>query len=426
MSRSVDAAPRSPSAPVVSTPDRGGLRRVAITGMGTVNSLGLDAPTTLTALREGRCGISDLAFRDVERLTVRIGAQIHDWRPENWFNRQQIMLYDKFTQFTLIAAKEAVAQSGLEFHGELGLCSGVILGTAGGGLNTWDENYRVVYEEGKNRVHPFVVPKLMNNAATSHVSIEFDLRGPSFTVATACASSNHAMGLAFQMVRSGAARAMLTGGSEAMLCFGGVKAWEGLRVMSRDACRPFSANRNGMVQGEGAGVFVFEDYDHARTRGADILAEVVGFAMSSDAQDIVMPSAQGAERAITGAMRDGGLNPEDVGYINAHGTGTAANDKTECAAVARAFGHHADRLMISSTKSMHGHIIGGTGAVELLAGIMALRDGVIAPTIGYQEPDPECALDVVPNEAREAKVDAILSNAFAFGGLNAVIALRKA
>ncbi len=405
---------------------RDGLRRVVITGAGTINALGHDVKTTMEAYREGRCGITQLEFRDVERLSIQIGAQVHNWLPETYFNRQQILLYDKFTQFTLLAAKQAVEQSGLHFEGALGLRSGVILGTAGGGLNTWDENYRAVYEEGKNRVHPFVVPKLMNNAAASHVSMEFGLRGPAFTVATACASSNHAMGLAFQMVRSGAAEVMLSGGSEAMLCFGGVKAWEGLRVMSKDACRPFSANRNGMVQGEGAGVFVFESYEHAKARGAEILAEVVGFAMSSDAQDIVMPSAQGAERAISGAIADAGLNPEQVGYINAHGTGTAANDKTECAAVARAFGHHADRLMISSTKSMHGHLIGGTGAVELLACIMALRDGVIAPTINYQEPDPECALDVVPNEAREAKVDAVLSNAFAFGGLNAVIALRRA
>ncbi|MRX50837.1 beta-ketoacyl-ACP synthase II [Paracoccus sp. S-4012] len=402
------------------------MRRVAITGAGTINALGHDVPATLEAFREGRCGIGQLEFRDVERLTIQIGAQVRGYDPQAHFNRQQITLYDRFTQFTLLAAKEAVAQSGLSFQGELGLCSGVVLGTAGGGLNTWDENYRVVYEEGKNRVHPFVVPKLMNNAAASHVSMEFGLRGPAFSVSTACASANHAMGLAFQMIRAGAAKVMLTGGSEAMLVFGGVKAWEGLRVMSKDACRPFSANRNGMVQGEGAGVFVFEDWDHARARGAEILAEVVGFAMTADAADIVMPSAQGAERAIAGAMADARLAPETFGYINAHGTGTAANDKTECAAVAHAFGPHADRVMISSTKAMHGHVIGGTGAVELLACIMALRDGVIAPTIGYEEPDPECALDVVPNEAREAKVGAVLSNAFAFGGLNAVLALKRA
>ncbi|WP_289042064.1 beta-ketoacyl-[acyl-carrier-protein] synthase family protein [uncultured Aliiroseovarius sp.] len=401
------------------------MRRVVITGQGTINALGRNVRETLEAMREGRCGIGDLDFQDVDRLSIRIGAQIKGYEAEANFNRQQIALYDRFTQFTLLAAREAIGQSGLGFSGELATRSGVVLGTSGGGMNTLDENYRTVYADGKNRVHPFVVPKLMNNAAASHVSMEWNLKGPSFTVATACASSNHAMGQAMQMIRTGMADVMITGGSEAMLCFGGIKAWEGLRVMSKDACRPFSANRNGMVQGEGAAVFVFEDYDHARARGAEILAEVVGFAMTSDAADIVMPSKQGASRAIVGAMKDAGLNPGDVGYINAHGTGTAANDKTECAAVADAFGPHADVLMISSTKSMHGHLIGGTGAVELLACIMALRDGVIAPTIGYQEPDPECALDVVPNVARDAKVDAVLSNAFAFGGLNAVLALRS-
>ncbi|MBE9638075.1 beta-ketoacyl-ACP synthase II [Salipiger mangrovisoli] len=401
------------------------MKRVVITGAGTINALGRGVPATFEAMREGRCGIGELEFRDVERLAIRIGGQVKGYEPEETFNRQQLALYDRFTQFALIAAREAIAQSGLEFHGDMADRSGVVLGTSGGGLTTQDENYRSVYEEGKNRVHPFVVPKLMNNAAASHVSMEFNLRGPTFTVATACASSNHAMGLAFQMVRSGACPAMITGGAESMLCFGGVKAWEGLRVMSKDACRPFSANRNGMVQGEGAGVYVFEDYDHARARGADILAEVVGFAMTSDAADIVMPSKQGAARAISGALRDGRIDRDEVGYINAHGTGTAANDKTECAAVADAMGPQADRLMISSTKSMHGHCIGGTGAVELLACIMALRDGVIAPTIGHEEFDAECALDVVPNEAREADVSVVLSNAFAFGGLNAVLALRK-
>ncbi len=402
------------------------MRRVVITGQGTINALGRNVPETLEAMREGRCGIGALEFQDVERLSIRIGAQVKGYDAEAHFNRQKIALFDRFTQFTMLAASEAIDQSGLSFSGEVATRAGVVLGTSGGGMNTLDENYRSVYEDGKNRVHPFVVPKLMNNAAASHVSMEWNLKGPSFTVATACASSNHAMGQAMQMIRGGMADVMVTGGSEAMLCFGGIKAWEGLRVMSKDACRPFSANRNGMVQGEGAAVFVFEEYEHAKARGAEILAEIVGFAMTSDASDIVMPSKQGAARAITGAMQDGGLNPEDICYINAHGTGTAANDKTECAAVADAFGHHADDLMISSTKSMHGHLIGGTGAVELLACVMALRDGVIAPTIGYEDADPECALDVVPNEAREANVGATLSNAFAFGGLNAVLALRKA
>ncbi|WP_281967930.1 beta-ketoacyl-[acyl-carrier-protein] synthase family protein [Roseovarius nanhaiticus] len=402
------------------------MKRVVITGAGTINALGRDVPQTLEAMREGRSGISELEFRDVERLAIRIGGQVKGYDPDGDFTRQQLALYDRFTQFTLIAARQAIAQSGIEFNEELSLRAGVVLGNSGGGMTTLDENYRSVYEDGKNRVHPFVVPKLMNNAAASHVSMAWGLRGPAFTVSTACASSNHAMAQAFQMVHGGLAPVMLTGGSESMLCFGGVKAWEGLRVMSKDGCRPFSANRNGMVQGEGAGIFVFEEYEHACARGAEILAEVAGYAMTSDASDIVMPSKEGAARAISGALRDARIAPEEVGYINAHGTGTAANDKTECAAVADVFGRHADKLMMSSTKSMHGHLIGGTGAVELLACIMALRDGVIAPTINYDEPDPECALDVVPNEAREAHVDVALSNAFAFGGLNAVLALRRA
>lgn len=401
------------------------MRRVVITGSGTINSLGHDVPTTLEAMREGRCGIGPLDIRDVDRLSVKIGGQVKNFDEQTHFNRQQISLYDRFTQFTLLAARQAMEQAGVAPTGQLANRSGVVLGTSGGGLPTQDDNYRAVYEEGKNRVHPLIIPKLMNNAAACHVSIEWNLRGPSFTVATACASSNHAMGQAFQMIRTGMADLMVTGGSESMLCFGGVKAWEGLRVMSKDACRPFSATRNGMVQGEGAGIFVFEEYEAARKRGAEILAEVVGFSMSSDASDIVMPSKHGAARAIAGALTDAGLARESVGYINAHGTGTTANDKTECAAVADVFGSHADRLMISSTKSMHGHLIGGTGAVELLACIMALRDGVIAPTIGYEEPDPECALDVVPNEARDAGVEVVLSNAFAFGGLNAVLALKR-
>ncbi len=401
------------------------MKRVVITGAGTINALGHNVPETFEAMREGHCGIGPLEMRDVERLAVQIGAQVSGFASDKIFNRQQLALYDRFTQFALIAAREAMAQSGLEFSGALSAKSGVVLGNSGGGMQTLDENYRTVYEDGKNRVHPFVVPKLMNNAAASHISMEFNLKGPSFTVASACASSNHAMAQAFQMVRSGMAPVMITGGTESMLCFGGVKAWEGLRVMSKDACRPFSATRNGMVQGEGAGVFVFEEMDHAKARGADILAEVIGFAMTSDAADIVMPSRQGASRAIAGALEDAGVNRDEVGYINAHGTGTAANDKTECSAVADVFGPHADRLMMSSTKSMHGHLIGGTGAVELLACIMALRDGVVAPTIGYEEADPECALDVVPNEAREASVEVALSNAFAFGGLNAVLALRR-
>ena len=403
-----------------------GSGRVAITGAGTINSLGHDVPATLAALAEGRSGIGPLDLPEIDRLGIRIGGQVRDFDAAASYSRQELLLYDSFTRFALHAAAEAVANSGLDFAGELGERSGVVVGTGVGGAETLDENYGVLFREEKNRVHPLVIPKMMNNAAGSHISMLHGLKGPNFTVSTACASSNHAMGLAFQLVRSGAAPAMVTGGCEAPLSFGGIKAWEGLRVMSRDGCRPFSKTRNGMVQGEGAGMFVFEDWEHATARGADILAEVVGFGMTSDASDIVMPSQHGATRAMAAALAEAGLAPDDVGYINAHGTGTAANDRTECAAVRQAFGPAADRVMISSTKSMHGHLLGGTGAVELLACIMALRDGVIAPTINYEEPDPDCDLDVVPNAAREADVGVVLTNAFAFGGLNAVLALRRA
>jgi nodulation protein E len=402
------------------------VRRVVITGAGTINPLGHDVPATLAAMQAGTCAIGPLDIRDVDRLQIQIGAQVRGYDEADHFSRQDLTLYDRFTQFALLSAAQAMGQAGLDLSGDAGERAGVILGTSGGGLNTQDDNYRAVYAEGKNRVHPFIVPRLMANAAASHVSIRHNLRGPVLTISTACASSNHAMGQALGMIRGGMADVMLTGGTEAMLCFGGIKAWEGLRVMSRDGCRPFSADRNGMVQGEGGAVFVFEEREHARARGANILCEVAGFAMSSDAADIVTPSAEGAARAMRGALADGGIALADVGYINAHGTGTAVNDRTETQAIRDVFGAHADALQVSSTKAMHGHLIGGTGAVELLSCIMALRDGVIAPTIGLSAPDPACDLDYVANTARQARVDVAMSNAFAFGGLNAVLALRRA
>lgn len=399
------------------------MQRVVITGAGTVNPLGHTVSATFDAFRGGRCAIGPLNIRDVDRLSVRIGAQVRDWQAEDHFDARQIALYDRSTQFAMVAAAEAVQRSGLVFQGSLAERSGVILGTAGGGLTTTDDNYRAVYEERKDRVHPLVVPRLMNSASTSHLSMCYGLTGPAFSISSACASSNHAMGLAFQMIRSGAAPVMLTGGSEAMLCFGGIKAWEGLRVMARDACRPFSVQRGGMVQGEGAAIFVFEDRDHALARGASILAEVAGFGMASDAADIVMPSQKGAARVMRLALADAGMDPREVGYLNAHGTGTAANDRIESAAILEVFG--GDPPPVSSTKSMHGHLIGATGAVELLSVILALQEGVLAPTVGYLGPDPECLQDVVANTARKAQVDAALSNAFSFGGLNAVLALRR-
>ena len=398
------------------------MRRVVITGAGTVNALAQDVPGTWDAMRAGRCGIGPLDLPDLERLTVRIGAAVRDWDAARHLERAVVAQTDRFAQFALVAAAQAMVQSGLVL-GEGEDC-GVILGTAGGGLQTQDDSFRAVYSGGKNRVAPLTVPKLMASAGASQVSMAHGIRGPVFTVSSACASSNHAIGLAFQMVRSGACRAVLAGGSEAMLSFGGIKAWEGLRVMSQQACRPFSRTRDGMVQGEGAAVFVLEEREAALSRGAEVLAEVAGFAMTADAGDLVVPSVDGAARAMAGALRDAGIAPGAVGYVNAHGTGTAVNDRTEAMALWQVFGGQVPP--VSSTKAMHGHVIGATGAVELLACLMALREGVIAPTIGFEEPDPDCALDVVPNKARAALVDVALSNAFAFGGLNAVLALRRA
>jgi len=398
-------------------------RRVAITGAGTVNALAPDVPGTLAALTEGRVAIGPMAFEEIERLAVQIGAQIRDWDAEARFTRQELSLYDRAVQFAVEAGRQAVAQAGLCLTEAESLRAGVVMGTGGGGYTTIDDSYRAVHAQGKNRVHPFTIPRLMHNAAAAHLAMRHGLKGPSFTVSTACASSNHAMGLAFQMVRSGAAPVMLAGGAEATLCFGGLKAWEGLRVMSPDGCRPFCASRNGMVQGEGAAVFVFEDMERARARGAPVLAEVAGFAMSSDAGDIVMPDPDGAVRAMRGALADAGLPSDAVGYINAHGTATTANDRSEAQAIRTVFDTPPP---VSATKSMHGHLLGAAGAVELLSLLLALGEGVIPPTAGWREADPALlGLDVVPNEARRAPVDAALSNAFAFGGMNACLALRR-
>lgn len=401
------------------------MRRVVITGAGTINALASDFPGTLAALADGRSAIGPLEFPDVERLSVRIGAQVKGFDPEAHFDRTKLSFYDRFTQFALVAARDAMAQAGLTQVPGDPTRWGAVIGTAGGGNSTVNDAFRAVFAEGKNRVHPFTVPRLMNNAAASHLTMDWGLMGPAFSVATACASSNHAIGLAFQMIRSGMADGMLAGGAESMLNFGGLKAWEGLRVMSPDGCHPFSLGRNGMVQGEGAGVYVLESLDGAQARGAEILAEIKGFCMTSDAGDIVMPSVEGAARAMRGALADAGVDAEAIGYINAHGTGTAANDRTEAAAIHAVFGPRAAAVPVSSTKAMHGHCIGATGAIELAACLLALRAGVIAPTVNFTAPDPDCALDVVPNTAREARVDTVISNAFAFGGLNAVLVLGR-
>jgi nodulation protein E len=398
-----------------------GRRRVAITGFGVVSGLGVGYRAHAEGLAEGRCAIAPIELIDPSRLLIRIAAEAKAYRGDERWTRQDRLLYDRITQMALTATEEAVEASGIAFDGPR---TATVIATAMGGLHTQDENYRIVYEEAKNRVHPFIIPRLMANAPVSQVTMKYGLRGPAWSVSTACSSSNHAIGQAFHLVRSGTVDAAVTGGTESVLCFGGIKAWEGLRVMSKDGCRPFSRDRNGMVLGEGCGILILEEMERARARGAPILAEIAGAGASADAGDIVAPDPEGAAMAMRAALADAAMDAEEVGYVNAHGTATALNDRTEAEAIRRALGRQAERVMVSSTKSMHGHAIGAAGALEAAACVMALKDGVVAPTVNRAEEDPEIGLDVVPNEAREARVDAALSNAFAFGGLNAVLAFR--
>jgi nodulation protein E len=403
------------------------MRRVAITGMGAISSLGHDAAANWSAMREGRSAIGPITNIATDLLLIKIAAEVRGYDPLKHFDAKRLIVYDRVSQFAMIAAREAIAQSGLEFRASgLGERTACIIGTGIGGENTHDEQSRRFYGDKNPRVHPLTIVRLMANAPACQVTMEHGLTGPSFAVVSACASANHAMSQAFEMVRSGKVDFAVTGGSEACITIPCVKAWEAVRVTADDTCRPFCKQRRGMVLGEGAGIFVLEEYEHARARGATILAEFAGAGMSADAGDIVLPSEAGAAKALAGALADARLAPADVDYVNAHGTGTPANDPTESKAIRRVFGADADRLAVSSTKSMHGHALGAAGAIELIAAIGALRDGVAPPTANFIDPDPECTLDYVPNVAREMPVRAVLSNSFAFGGLNSVVALKRA
>jgi nodulation protein E len=404
------------------------MRRVVITGMGAVSALGVGAETLWQGLCAGHSGIRPLQHPDAERLRVKIAAQVPDsFDPTANIDERTLPLLDRTSEFALHAAREAITQCGLDFHQNgLGVRTAVVVGTGVGGETTQDEQSRRLYGENANRAHPLTIVRLMTNASASQISIAYGLRGPTFAVASACASANHAIIQAAQMIRYGLADVAVTGGTEACLTYGALRAWEAMRVLADDDCRPFSANRHGLVLGEGAGIFVLEELEHAQARGAVVLAELAGSGMTADATDIVMPSPEGAAAAMKQALADAGLNADDVDYINAHGTGTQANDVSETRAIRLAFGAQADRLAVSSTKSMHGHALGASGALELVAVIGALRDGVVPPTLNLDQPDPACDLDYVPNVARQTPVRAALSNSFAFGGLNAVLALKRA
>ncbi len=396
-----------------------------------ISALGRDRQQFWQSLADGRSGIGPIPPNvgpdpemGMNQVRFKNGAAVVGYDSEAYFPRKAASFMDRFAQFTVIATREALAQANVEWTEDLRERTAIITGTCMGGRFTEEAGYWELFHHGRSRVHPLTIPLGMSNAGASHISMEFGLHGPAYTISTACSSSAHAIGNALWMVRSGAAPMALAGGSEAPLFLGGLKAWEAMRVVSPDTCRPFSANRSGMILGEGAAIIVIEPLESALARGVTPLAEIVGFGMSADACHVTQPSAEGAARAIRGALRDGNLAPEQVGYINAHGTATEANDRMESTAIHDVFGSRAGSLPVSSTKSMHGHTLGAAGAIEAVATVLALQNGILPPTANFTELDPQCELDVIPNQSRATQAEIALSQSFAFGGLNAVLAFR--
>ncbi len=383
--------------------------------------MGGDVPTLWSALQAGRSGIGPITGIPTDRLSASIAAEIAGFDGAAHFDNRRLAVLDRTAQLAIVAAREAVRHAALTPDPAQAQRRGAIM-AATIGQSSLDAAYLAFYGEGASRVHPLTVPRVMPNAPASHLSIEFGLHGPCYGVASACASANHAIGLAADTIRAGRAEVILTGGADASIVVGVFKCWEALRVLSADTCRPFSRDRTGLVLGEGAAVLVLEDWDHAQRRGAAVLAEVAGSGMSADGADITAPDVGGAAAAMQAALDDAGLDASEIGYVNAHGTGTRLNDRVESAALRRVFGRPPP---VSSSKSMFGHCLSAAGALEAVAAIMALRDGVLPPTAGFRETDPECDVDCVPEVARAVPIQAALSNSFAFGGLNAVLAFRK-
>jgi nodulation protein E len=401
-------------------------RRVAITGIGVLSALGPNRPAFWSGLSEGRSGIrpieGPLEGMDASRLRFRNGAQVAGYDPSAHFEPKALDLLDLFAQYALVAAREAMSDASPVITPHR---TGIITGCCVGGQSTEDQGFVDLYKEKRGRVNPMTIPRIMANAGASQISMELGVTGPVYTISTACASANHAIGQAFWMVRSGALDLALTGGSEAIFSLGFLKAWEAMRVVAPDTCRPFSRDRKGLILGEGASILILEPLEAALARGARVYAEIAGFGMSSDAHHITQPSADGASLAMRNALDDARIPPDSIGYINAHGTGTLANDTTETKSIRQVFGPHASRLAVSSTKSMTGHALGAAGALEAAATALALASGILPPTANYTGLDPTCDLDVIPNTARRKRVEFALSNAFAFGGLNAVLVLKQ-
>jgi len=395
------------------------MRRVAITGVGVVSALGHSRAAFFESLRLGRCAIGPIESVATDGLKFHCAAEVRGFDPLQWFDPRAVEQLDRSVWFAGAAAAQAVEDSGLGLRGPR---AAVVTGSSIGGKVSEDAVYRQLYAERRTRFDPLTIPRVMTNASASYLSMRYGVTGPVYTVSTACASAAHAIGQAFWMVRSGMVDAALTGGTEAPFTPGMLRGWEAMRVVAPDTCRPFSLERRGLILGEGAAMFVLEPLEAALARGVHVWAELRGCGMSADAHHITMPSADGAAAALRAALADAALDASRIGYINAHGTGTPANDATETRAIRQVF---ATPPPVSSTKSMHGHALGAAAAIEAAATVFALHEGLLPPTMNYLTPDPECDLDVVANAARPATIEFALSNSFAFGGLNAVLAFGR-
>lgn len=401
------------------------MKKIVITGIGCISSLGKNADEFIANVIAGNSGIAPITLFDNTHFKAKVAAEVKNYDQTKFFTSEQLSLLDRYAQFALLSTSEAINDAQLHINESNSHRVAVIHGSGVSGQTTQDENYYKLYGENAKRLHPYTVPKLMCGSAASHISMEFGITGPTFTTASACSSAAHAIATACMFLRSGLIDTVITGGAEAPVTPGSIKAWESLRVMSYDTCRPFSASRNGMVIGEGAGTLILETLEHAQSRGAKIYAELAGFGMSSDAHNIIQPSEAGPTRAIQAALDDAGIKPHEVQYINAHGTGTPQNDPVETRAIRNVLNGSANRIAVSSTKSTHGHALGAAAALESIATIGAIQKQTAPPTMNYVETDPECDLDYVPNEARPMEIDTALCNSFAFGGLNVSLVYKR-
>ncbi|MED4750075.1 beta-ketoacyl-ACP synthase II [Brevibacillus choshinensis] len=408
-------------------------RRVVITGVGVISPVGNDAQTFWNSLLEGKSGIDRLTAFDASEYPTQIAGEVKDFNPELYMDKKEVRRTDRFVQFGLAAAKMAFEDAKLEVTAENAERVGVYIGSGIGGLSTWEEQHTVLLEKGPRRVSPFFIPMLIANMASGAVSIQYGAKGPTSSAITACATGTNAIGDALRLIQFDHADVMIAGGAEATvrpMAFAGfcsAKAMSTRNDEPQKASRPFDVDRDGFVMGEGAGVVILEELEHAKKRGATIIAEVIGYGMSADAHHITSPSpgGEGAARCMNNALKDAGIDPTEVDYINAHGTSTDQGDIAETQAIKSVFGEHAYKLAVSSTKSMTGHLLGATGGIEAIASAYALRDQILPPTINLENQDPECDLDYVPNHARKAKVDVAVSNTFGFGGHNATVILKR-